>query len=233
MRRNSNRAHELTRRGKFFIVPTRNAQSIKPAINRIQNDEIIRRNVAENPALNPIVFPERREVGQYLRLFLLKSQRTKFLPLFPIRQLGNQLGFFNRVEEMIHAVFQKVYVIGIEREALNICGVIGNISANVDDAADHSDARTLARHRRKFRAIDAANNCATAAHKFKRKTPDVFQNPKFRLFVKRIMFHKRAGSCACATADINFAARRTMTGSIARVAFYRDNSARIEPANIS
>ena len=107
---------------------------------------------------------------------------------------------------MIHAALEELNIVRVKFKAQNIFGKVRNLSANIDDAADHADTGTLARHGRKIFAVDAANNRTSAAHEFKRKTSDVFQNPKFRLFVKRIMFHERTRSSARTPADINFAA---------------------------
>ena len=101
----------------------------------------------ENAAFNPIIFSERGKVGQNFRLLLVESQRTKFFPFAPIGKFGNEFGFFNGVEKMIHAAFQKRNIVRIKFQTQNIIGKIGNLPANINDAADHADARTFARHR--------------------------------------------------------------------------------------
>ena len=120
---------------------------------------------------------------------------------------------------MIHAALEKLHVVRVKLKAKNIGGIIGNFSANVNNSANHADTSSFAEHGRKIFAVNAANDSASAAHKLKRKTANVLEHPKFRLFVKRVVFHQRACSSSCAAADINFAAAGTMTGSVARVAF--------------
>ena len=134
---------------------------------------------------------------------------------------------------MIHAALEKFHVVRIKLKAKNIGRIIGNFSSHIDDTADHSDTSTFAEHGRKFFAVYSTNDRTSTAHKLERKTADVFQNPKFRLFVKRVMFHQRACARSCASTDINFAAAGTMSCRVAGITFNRDNAAGIEPTDVS
>ena len=210
-----------------------NLQPVFAGVDKVGNTIIvIRDNIAENAALDPLAGTEFTQGDALTPLALFPRHGNNFLPLGKVGKLGQELRTADLLQEHRHIGLQKFLVSLIKVQLPDKLGQSLDRATHIDGTTHHADAGAVAEHRLELFGVVATDNGDTAAHELERKGTGILQDPQFGRLMGRVVLHQRTGTGTGTAADINLAAGRAVPGGVAAVPFQGQDCTGIEPANV-
>ena len=124
-------------------------------------------------------------------------------------------------------------VASLKVKILQVCWIAGQWTANINNTANHTNARTLAQYGSKLLTVITADDSTATAHELEGERTGILQNPQLWLFIQWVMLHQGTTAGTSTATDINLTACRAVTSSITSIALYSNKTASIQPAYIS